>query len=265
VHPIERLRWIARADGESAATIASEAAWTLGELGAEEPAAVLTASRRLVERHRSSGPLWWVCAHMVASDDPLETAHRISAELYSDAVPDRVADALRIEFTSSDVLCSTSPSETFQQALSRRGTYIVRLIGGYRSLRRDMRSLGSVVAEATGYEVEEASEALEGANVLLVEPCFAGGAGLFVEPEVASVVELASRLEVPVWALLGAGRVLSSQLAETAADLAGDELELVAPMVVSRAVDCNGIGDLRAALGRASCPPGTELVHRIGR
>lgn len=180
-------------------------------------------------------------------------------------MPDRVADALRIEFTSSDVLCSTSPSETFQQALSRRGTYIVRLIGGYRSLRRDMRSLGSVVAEATGYEVEEASEALEGANVLLVEPCFAGGAGLFVEPEVASVVELASRLEVPVWALLGAGRVLSSQLAETAADLAGDGFELVAPMVVSRAVDCNGIGDLRAALGRASCPPGTELVHRIGR
>ncbi len=263
MHPIERLRWIARADGEPAATVASEAAWTLGELGSSEPAAVLTASRRLVQRHPACGPLWWVCAHLVGSDDPLETAHRISGELYSDTVPDRVADALRVDFTSSDVLCATSPTDVFREALSRRGTYVVRLIGTYRTLRHELRGLGVAVEDATGFEVEEAHEALDRASALLVEPCFAGGPGLYVEPGVASVVEQAVRSKVPVWALLGTGRVLTSQLAEAAAHLCADDLELVSPEMIRQAVDATGTTDLRTALARSTCPPGADLVHRL--
>jgi hypothetical protein len=200
---------------------------------------------------------------LIASDDALETAHRISAELYSDTVPDRVSDALRVDFTSSDVLCATSPTDLFRQALSRRGTYVVRLVGTYRTLRHELQALGAVTEDATGFEVEEAREALEGAAALLVEPCFAGGPGLFVEPAVASVVEQAVRAKVPVWVLLGTGRVLTSQLAEAAASLCGEALELVTPDMVRQAVDATGAGDLRTALARSTCPPGADLVHRF--
>ncbi|MGH9295606.1 MAG: hypothetical protein ACRD0B_09770, partial [Acidimicrobiales bacterium] len=69
MHPIERLRYIARVQGESGPTIAIEAAWTLAELATIEPSALVTACRRLIEHHPECGPLWWVSAHLVVADD----------------------------------------------------------------------------------------------------------------------------------------------------------------------------------------------------
>lgn len=265
MHPIERLRWIARADGESDSLIAAEAAWTLGELGAEEPAAVLTASRRLVERQPSCGPLWWTCAHLLASDDTFETARRIAVELDSNTVPSQLAAALRSSFTSSDVICATSPAQVLGRALAQRGSYTVRLLASYRILRYELSSLSSA-EEVTGYETEDAADALDGAGVLLVEPRLASVDGLFVDASVASVVALAERCGVPVWAVLATGRVLPTQLAAAAVELAGaGELSLVRPDAVARAIDAEASGDLRQALSRTSCPPSTELAHRNGR
>ena len=52
--------------------LAAEAAWTLAELAEAEPAALLTACRRLLERHPDCGPLWWTAARLVSADDALE-------------------------------------------------------------------------------------------------------------------------------------------------------------------------------------------------
>src|ERR1700689_4842391 len=104
MHPIERLRWIAGAEDEPAASLASEAAWTLGELARDEPTAVLTASRRLLDRHPACGPLWWVCAKLAGADDAVEVARGAAVELCSDSTPDRIAAALRASFAASDVL-----------------------------------------------------------------------------------------------------------------------------------------------------------------
>ncbi|MHB1987188.1 MAG: hypothetical protein ACYCSF_04260 [Acidimicrobiales bacterium] len=265
MHPIERLRFIAQATGEPPQLIAEEAAWTLGELGAEDPAAVLTASRRLVERHPTCGPLWWVCAHLVACGDPVGTARRLTAELESDPTADRLAGALKAAVTRADILCATSPAALLGQALTRRGGHTVRLVAGYQSLRRELRELGSLADDATGYEVEEAEQALEGAAVLLVEPCIAASSGLLVAPGTASVVELAGQASVDVWALVGAGRLLSDELAEAARHLAGPELEAVAPQSFGRVLDGEGLGDVADGLGRTSCPPAAELAHGIAR
>ncbi len=261
MHPIERLRWIARTDDEPATSIAGEAAWTLGELGSKDPAAVLTASRRLVERQPTCGPLWWVCAHLVASVDPFETARRLSAELYSDPVPARVADSLAASFTSSDLLGATSPVDVLQQALARRGRYRLRLLAEPRALRRDLHLVGSVADEVTGFEPDEADEALAAASVLLVEPELASPDGLLVAEPYAQVVEAAHRRHVPVWALLGTGRVLPAALGERARALAGDRVRLLAPRLLAVAVDETGDGDVARALSTPSCPPGTELTR----
>jgi hypothetical protein len=264
VHPIERLRWIARAEGESATTIAAEAAWTLGELGAEDPVAVLTASRRLVERHPGCGPLWWVCAHLLAADDPYETARRISGELLSGTAPDRVSDALRSSFTSSDVLAATTPVELLRQALARRGTYRVRLLADYAWLRRAVRELGAVADDVSGFEIDDSERALSGAAVLLVEPCLASVSGLLVEPDAGAAIESAVQMGVPAWALLGTGLVLPQVLADVAAELSGEDLELLEPDLFARAVDETGEGQIEQALVRGTCPPAAELVHRLG-
>jgi hypothetical protein len=94
VHAIERLRWLAGTQWAPAGELAAEAAWALGELASEEPAAVLPSCRRLLERHPACGPLWWVAATVVGAGDQVEAAGACADALMSDATEDLVDEAL---------------------------------------------------------------------------------------------------------------------------------------------------------------------------
>ena len=103
MHPIEHLRYVARARGADAGSLAREAATALGTLRADH-ANLVIASRRIVERHPEVGPLWWLCARLLTSDDPSSLAWQLADELDDDtpartigaAIPDeaRVLDAI---------------------------------------------------------------------------------------------------------------------------------------------------------------------------
>jgi hypothetical protein len=267
MHPIERLRWIARAEGESDAMIAAEAAWTLGELAIEEPAAVLTASRRLVLRQPHNGPLWWACARLleaVGSSQVLDLAQHISVELSSDTVPARLADGLRSELTSTDVIVATVPAELLARAVEYRDNHRLLLVGEYRELRLEVSRLRA--NSAVGYEIEEAAEALEQAALVLVEPRFASAGQVVVSASAAATVRLANKGPLPVWAVFGPGRVLSEPLAAAATKLLGPEEEPLSPSLFDQAVDEEGLGPIEAALERPCCPLGLELarLHGLG-
>ncbi|HML01405.1 MAG TPA: hypothetical protein VK428_14560 [Acidimicrobiales bacterium] len=76
MHPIERLRYVARSGWGGPASLGAEAAYALAELAEQEPAALLTACRRLLERNPGCGPLWWVCARVLCAGDAwAEAAH----------------------------------------------------------------------------------------------------------------------------------------------------------------------------------------------
>lgn len=273
MHPIERLRWIARAQGESASTIASEAAWTLGELGMTEPAAVLTASRRLVERHPECGPLWWACAQLIAAEDPYEAAGKVSQALVGDAAAVSLARALRREVASSDVVVACVPSDLLRSACNQRRLGGIRLVASYGELRSEIRSFTQGADDVTGYEIEDGEEAFGGASVLCVEPLLASSRGLVVQTGVADVIRMAIDQKVPVWALLAAGRVLPPSIARAAVDLAeaappsyGLDLEVVEPAAFAVAVDEEGDSpEVDGALGRVTCPTTPELVPRPAR
>jgi len=94
VHPIERLRYVARAGWAPPAVLAAEAAWALGDLAVHEEAAVLPACRRLLDRHPGCGPLWWVAARILTAGDAVEEAERCAHELESDRTPDRLHEDL---------------------------------------------------------------------------------------------------------------------------------------------------------------------------
>ena len=65
MHPIEHLRYVARATGADPAVIAREAADALVEMARIQPAGLVPACRRLIERHVASGPVWWLSARML--------------------------------------------------------------------------------------------------------------------------------------------------------------------------------------------------------
>jgi len=94
VHPIERLRYVARAGWAPPAVLAAEAAWALGDLALHEQAAVLPACRRLLDRHPGCGPLWWVAARVLTAGDAVEEAERCADALESDPTAELLAEDL---------------------------------------------------------------------------------------------------------------------------------------------------------------------------
>src|SRR5215212_5910505 len=68
VHPIERLRYVARASGVDQALLVRETASALGAFGSD-PAGLVTACRRIVSRHPTAGALWWLCGRVLTAGD----------------------------------------------------------------------------------------------------------------------------------------------------------------------------------------------------
>jgi len=94
VHPIERLRYVARAGWGAPDALAAEAAWALADLADREPQAVLPACRRLLDRHPGCGPMWWVAARILTSGDPVEEGERCADALECDPTDERLDEAL---------------------------------------------------------------------------------------------------------------------------------------------------------------------------
>lgn len=74
MHPIERLRYVSRAGWAGASALGEEAAYALAGLAEHEPAALLPACRRLLERNPWCGPLWWVAARILTGGDAFDEA-----------------------------------------------------------------------------------------------------------------------------------------------------------------------------------------------
>ena len=70
VHPMERLRFVARSGDIDAAVVVAETADALTRLG-PAPSELVALCRNLVERNPTCGPLWWLCAHLLANPDSL--------------------------------------------------------------------------------------------------------------------------------------------------------------------------------------------------
>lgn len=262
MHPIERLRWIARAGEdpvEPLEVLAVEAARTLAELAVAEPAAAVTAARRLTERHPSNGPLWWAVKRVLESDDPIGASIGVMGALSATGASRALSRAISARIVRGSAICALVPGPLLATALERRPGYRVRLVGEYRALAAAVAGtdLEASAVELAGYEARDAPEALEGAAVLLFEPQLAGPAGFLVDPVAAEVLGQASRSKARVWALVGPGRVLSAEDAGRAAGLAGGSAVLLAPESADLVVDADGPAEAALALAReTSAGPG---------
>lgn len=69
MHPIEHLRHVARAGLVEPGLLAREAAAALLPCTAD-PAELVVACRRLLDRHPAAGPLWWVTSTALTAAEP---------------------------------------------------------------------------------------------------------------------------------------------------------------------------------------------------
>ena len=93
MHPIERLRAVARASSISPALAVRETAAAISAV-ASDPYALVTAGRRMIDRHPTSAPLWWFASRVLTAPDPRVEARRAAAEIAEDDTPLELAHAL---------------------------------------------------------------------------------------------------------------------------------------------------------------------------
>jgi hypothetical protein len=265
MHPIERLRYVARAQGGDQRLVVRETASALRGLGLD-PAGLVVACRRIVERHPSSGPLWWLCSSVLAAAEPFAVAGRLADAIEADPTPDVLVGSLPDDST----VCVVGWPDLAGEALMRRGDVTVVAVDaageGASFVRRLQR------ADVDGEVVDPAglAAAVVAADLVIVEALAATPAEVLAVQGSRAVASVAYCSEVPVWLVVGRGRCLPDTTFAAAAERVGDvrvpwdaAVEPLPTALASHVVREGGVVaiDHAATLLGPECPPAPELLR----
>jgi hypothetical protein len=202
MHPIERLRYVARIGADRPDLVAREAALALLP-GCDRPAELVVACRRLLDRHPAAGPLWWVAsvaltaAHAFAAlDDALDRlegdpTERHLAEALGAAGPGDVATVDAWAIGPSGIL-TASPEAVGARGLRTAGVR-VWAVGGVgrvlpaRAWEAALARLDARPQQAVGVLDAGDIDAVVGPFGLQSFEVAAGAADFAVAPELLSV------------------------------------------------------------------------------
>ena len=283
MHPIEHLRYVARYRGGDAVGVAEEAAIALGSLGSDARALV-PSCRRLLEAHPSCGPLYWVAARLICAEHLGDEVSKVLDLLRSDPTSEELAAGLE---SSADV--AAEASGLVISALGMRPDVEIRLLGPAHELRTGLRAFG-FDANVSGWDIDEADDAVVDADLAVVDALIAGPQGFIVTEAGRHLARSAQRARIPLWVCVGTGRLLPATLFsralsmnglfEHAATSEGDKdvpndadtavthgsfeeiaaVQYLAASDASRVVGPHGIAGTKVGLARASCRAPSELL-----
>lgn len=264
MHPIERLRFVARAAGADQRVLARETAMALRGLRLE-PSGLVTACRRIVERHPTSGPLWWLCARVLTAPDPFEASWEAVELLEEDRTADALVDALPEDAT----VCVLGWPDLAGEAIVRRGDVCVLAVdcadgGGFaRRLERSEVEVEVVPAAGVG-------SAVTAADLVLVEASVAGPDGILAPIGSRAAAAAAYCAEVPVWAVAGVGRRLPMPMWQHVLDRlarCGEpwdlDDEVVPTGLLSHVAGPAGLCSAPGDLGTPECAVAHELLRDV--
>jgi hypothetical protein len=267
VHPIERLRSIARASGVDQQVLVREAAGALAQL-AGEPGQLLTACRRIVALQPGAASLWWLTSRVLASADPAGEVWRAADALTADGTDRELAHALAEDAT----MMSPSLGEVLRRAALRRGDLTVLHVdvledrSGHRSLFEaglgDGEDAGSIVT-LPGAALGSAAAI---ADLVVIEIVAAGAAQVLAQVGSLAATAVARQAEVPVWGVAPLGTVLPEEVWRVARDrIAGEEpwergTEVLDAALLTQIVRPTGARPVRAALEAPDCGVVPELL-----
>jgi hypothetical protein len=265
VHPIERLRYVARAGALDLAELVQDAALALGGF-AGDPPALVTACRSMVDRHPAAGPVWWLASRVLTASDPAAEAWRVVEEVEAD---DTARALYRHVPDGAGVLVVGWP-DAAARGLGRRGDCRFLVVDAACSFRSRVDRL-----LRSGLDVEEVPEsgigAAAGAADLIVFEAQALGPSALVAASGARAAAAVARAEgTPVWAVAPVGRVLPAGLWDVVAQrVAGvpapwhEPDELVPLDLVSAVVRQAGVLTPGQAAAEPDCPFAPELVRPL--
>lgn len=213
MHPIEHLRYVARAQGADPTSLVEETAHALGSLHFD-PSGLVVACRRIVERHPFTGALWWLCASVVTSAEPFEAVWELADEMRNDATGAELAAVL----PDDAVIVTIGAPDVIGSGLIRRGDVrVLALDAGYTAT--------SFVRRMERYDVDVdpvdsglAGVAVRHADVVLVEALAVDSGRAIVPVGSSTIAAAAGAWGTDVWLVAGVGRRLPSGFIDAMVD-----------------------------------------------
>ncbi len=265
MHPIEQLRYVARAGGADANLLVQEAASALGVFR-DDPAGLVTAARRLLTRQPAVGPLWWMCTRLVLGADTWVEARGVIDELRGDNTARELAHALP---DGARVAVSGWP-DLISAALPRRGDVSALVIDVEGQGGPMVRSLERADLEAEEVDAARAAGAVQDADVVLLEAAAAGPAAALTDVGSLLLAAVARAVGVPTWLVVGVGRQVPEPYWQAIVErtVARDELawlgdhDVIGFGLVDRVVTTDGLL-LPGEIQSAGQPMASELLREL--
>jgi hypothetical protein len=265
VHPIERLRYVARSSGAPHGLLVRETAGALAALGFDPPGLV-TACRRILERHPLSGPLWWLAARVLTSADPTHAAWAAADELDDDLTADELAHGLPDDAT----VCVLGWPHLLDESLPRRGDLEVLVVDALGEGTGFVRRLLASDVDAVDVPVSGLGAAVAASDLVVLEASAIGATGAVAMAGSHAAAAVASHAGVPVWVVGGIGRVLPAPMwdalrarLDADADPWDADDEVVPIDLVTSVVGPRGVQPPADALADGDCPLAPELLRTV--
>lgn len=264
MHPIERLRYVARASGVAQSTLVQETAQALASF-AGDPHGLVTACQRVVSRQPSSGPLVWFAARVLTAGDPMNEVWAAAGELQADRTSAELARALPDD---AHVCVLGWPSE-ISDALPRRGDVEVMVVDTLHEGSGFVSRLWNVDMDAVDVPMSGLGAAVASVDLLLLEAVAIGPDAFLAVSQSRAAAAVARHAGVPVWLVGGVGRLLPQRMfdglrARVESDEPWDAEDEFVPLdLVDQIVGVAGPEPVADALKRCDCPVAPELFKGI--
>ena len=257
---------MARSQGAPADLLVQESAAALGAFW-DDPAALVAACRRIVDRQLTCAPLWWLCARLLCSDDPRSEARSVVTELADDPTARQLAHA----FPSDISVVVIGWPEQSMEAFERRGDVEVIVVDVEGDAHSAVRRLESMDVEAVEVPSRNIGAAVAESDLVVLD-AMAVGPGVALAASGSTAAAAVARAHgTPVWLAAGAGRLLPQRMWDAlcsrwsgAVDPLEAGEELLSLDLVDRIAGIGGVVDVAEGLRHTDCPVAPELFRLVG-
>lgn len=220
------------------------------------------ACRRMLARHLTSGPLWWLCSRVCCAVDPVAEAYRAVEEFGAD----HTARELSLTLPDDATVCLLGWPELAAGALRARGDLEVLVVNAAGEGSGLARRLRQVDVDAVDVPLSGLGAAAASSHVLLVEATVMGPDALVAVAGSRAAAATTRHAGGEVWVVAGIGRGVPKPIWEVIAGRHGGQDEPwelddeAVPLDLATAVVGHaGRLDVTAAVAAIDTPVAPEL------
>lgn len=244
-----------------------ETAVALGSLQAD-PANLVIACRRIVERHATVGPIWWLCATLLTADDPSNLAWELADRIEDDAV----GATLARELPEAARLVTVGFPPVVAQGIVRRGDVSVWCVDSRFEASSFLQRLERSDIECEPVASESLAHITAAADLVLIEASAASSNRILAPVGSAVIAAVAQMTSTPVWLVTGTGRDLPHQYVDAIAALVlsdddpmARDADEIAVTMIDQVIGVRGASSDTASALRSTTPFAPELLRPADR